>query len=978
MAGKNIRYFTIKLLRCALVFAVLWSCSSLDQGIKNKKDGVVSKIQSEQVNAFHGSSGKIYTAANWPHEKSDLQPDPSIIFKKLPNGFRYILMENHNPKNRVSMHLYVKTGSIYESESQQGLAHFLEHMLFDGSTHFKPDELVKYFQDIGMQFGADANAHTGFDETVYDMLLPRGDKKDLKKGLMVMKDFAEGALLLPSQVEKERRVVLSEKRTRDSASYRTYVATIKFEFPDAIISKRLPIGKEDVLKTADRNRLKKFYDTWYRPERMVLILVGDFDAKSADSLIEKTFSTLTSRAPPGIVPKFGSINHEGILPFYHYEKEAGNTTVSIEVVKKILPTPDSLDFQKKRLITDIADQIVNHRLDTLSRKADAPFTSASISSGIFLHKIKYAEISADCDPKNWKPSLSLIEQTLRKALKFGFTESELAREKKDFIAGLDNAVKEASTRESKVLARKIIWHLNADRVFMSPQQKKELFTPIIKSVTLKDVHDAFKNIWLSDHRLILVTGNEKLPDKYKDPNTQIRNSYLQSRTVAVSKPFEQKTVVFPYLQKPNRKGQIVHRKNIPDLGIVQVEFKNGVRLNLKKTDFKANQILVNLSFGRGKSCEPLNKSGLALLTANVMNESGLGMLKKDEIERALAGKNTTVLFSVGENRFLFKGNTVTREVSLLFELLYAHWVDPGFRQNAYERTLRRYRQRYMAMSKSIDGAMAIGGRRFLAGGDPRFGLPEYTQLKKWTLNDVKSWIGPRLGMDDIEISVVGDFDVESIIKLTSDYFGGLSLRRGDDQQKKVKIPVFPAGQSRTIDVSTKIQKGLVVVAYPTTDIWNINRTRRLSVLADIVSERLREQIREKMGAAYSTWAFNRPSHAYRGYGVFQAMAYVSPKEEAFLAKKIKKIISDLIKAGVTQDELHRALAPTLTSIKDMLRKNGYWLNTVLTGSEDHPQQLNWSRTIVEDYASISKEDVLRIARKYLNNGKAATLFIRPK
>lgn len=876
------------------------------------------------------------------------------------------------------MHLYVRTGSIYESKRQQGLAHFLEHMLFDGSTHFKPDELVKYFQDIGMQFGADANAHTGFDETVYDMLLPSGDRKGLEKGLIVMKDFAEGALLLPAQVEKERRVVLSEKRTRDSASYRTYVATINFEFPDAIISKRLPIGKEEILKSVDRNRLKIFYDTWYRPERMVLVLVGDFDVKSAEPLIDKTFSTLTPRAPPGTVPEFGSINHKGVQPFYHYEKEAGSTTVSIEVIEKIPSTTDSLDFQKKRLIMNIANQIVNHRLDTLSRKSDAPFTSASISSGIFLRKIKYAEISADCDPENWKPSLSLIEQTLRKALKFGFTQSELVREKKVFIARLDNAVKQASTRESNVLARKIIWYLNANRVFMSPGQKKELFTPMIKSVSLKDVHDAFKNIWLPDHRLVLVTGNVKLSDVYKDPKTQILDTYFKSRSVAVLKPIEKKTVMFPYLSKPKKEGRIAREKNILDLGIVQVDFKNGVRLNLKKTDFKADQVLVNLSFGQGKICEPLNKPGLALLTANVMNASGLGTLKKDEIERALAGKNTNVFFSVGENRFLFKGDTVSNEVPLLFELLYAHVVDPGFRKDAYERTLKQYRQKYMALSKSIDGAMAIRGRRFLAGGDPRFGLPDYKNLKKWTLDDVKSWIGPLFGNDDIEISVVGDFDVDSVIKLTSEYFGSLFLRHINDQRKEVKNPVFPSCRSRTISVSTKIQKGLIVVAYPTTDIWNINKTRRLSVLADIVSERLREQIREKMGAAYSTWAFNRPSYAYRGYGVFQAMAYVSPNEETLLVNKVKKIVSDLIKIGITQDELHRAVAPSLTRIKDMLRKNGYWLNTVLTGSKTHPQKLNWSRSIVKDYASISQEDILEMAEEYLNNDKAATLVIRPK
>ena len=969
--------FPAKLSLCAFVIVVLLSCSSIDQSFNRGKNPVVSEDHFKQLSGSQKALEQTNSSILWPHEKSDLQPDPTLVFKKLPNGFRYVLMENHYPKNRVSMHLYVLAGSTYESDTQQGLAHFLEHMLFDGSTHFQPEELVKYFQSIGMKFGPDANAHTGFDRTVYDMLLPEGDGESLENGLVVMKDFAEGALLLSSQVEKERRVVLSEMRTRDSSSYRTYISTINFEFPDAIISKRLPIGKEEVLKSTERRDLKKFYDTWYRPEKMILVLAGDFDAKLAATLIDNKFSSLAPRAPPGIVPEFGDISHKGVKPFYHFEKESGNTTVSIEAVKKVPPEPDSLDFQKKRLTKDIANQIVKHRLDTLARESDTPFTSASISSGNFLHQIKYAEISADCNPENWKDSLSLIEQTLRKALKYGFTESELARVKKDFLSELDNAVKEASTRNSHDLARKIIWSLNADRVFMSPEQKKELLASIVNSVTLKNVHDAFKEFWPSDDRLVLVTGNAKLTDINMDPETQILDTYFNSRSVTVSRPIKKSSVIFPYLPEPEKEGRIIRTNKIPDLGIVQVDFKNNVRLNLKKTDFKANQVIVNLAFGRGKSCEPLNMPGLALLTANVMNKSGLGVLKREEIERALSGKNTSVTFRVGEDRFLLKGETVTREVPLLFELLYAHFVDPGFRKEAYERSLKLYRQKYMALSSSIDGAMELSGVRFLAGGDNRFGLTDFTNFNKLSINDVRSWITQSIGNDDIEVSVVGDFDMESTIKLASKYFGSLSLKPIINQPKEKRLPVFPVGQSKAISASTKIQKGLIVVAYPTEDLWDISRTRRLSVLSAIISDRLREQIREKLGAAYTTFAFNRPSRVYPGYGVLQARAYVDPQEADGLIKNIKKILSDLVKDGLTRDELHRAIAPSLTSIKDMLRKNTYWLDTVLTGSEKYPQQIDWSRTINKDYASITQEEVSNLAEKYLDNHRTATIIVRP-
>jgi zinc protease len=969
MFKKRFDLFSAKFSFSVFIVAALLACFFINKSIASSNP---AKHLSKTNHAIeHNRSFDL-----WSYNKKDLHPDPALAFKKLPNGFEYILLKSQHPKNRVSMHLYIQAGSMHESDNQQGLAHFLEHMQFNGSTHFKPDELVKFFQSIGMQFGPDANAHTGFNETVYDILLPEGNKENLQKGLIVMKDYAEGALLLPSEIERERRVVLSEKRTRDSAPYRTYVKTLEFEFPDAIISRRLPIGREEILKKADQGQFKAFYDTWYRPDNLILVLVGDFDTELAGTLIEDKFSTITPRAPPGKIPDLGDIKHKGIKSFYHFEKESGNTTVSIEILEKILSIPDSYDVRKKELIEDIANRMVKYRLDTLIQKPGTPFTSASISSGIFLRQVKYADITADCNPENWEKSLSLIEQTLRQALIFGFTTSELTRVKKDLLSDLDNAVKSASTRNSKELASEIIWSLNSNRVFMSPQQEKELYAPIINAVTLKDVHDAFKAIWAPEHRLLLVTGNAKLIEK--NPETKILNTYQKSMQTAVSKAAEEKSLVFPYLPDPHKEGRITQTKKIPDLEIVQVDFRNGVRLNLKKTDFEANQVLINLSFGQGKSCEPLNKPGLALLTENVINESGLGTLTKDELKWAMAGKNTHVTFSIEEDRFLFKGETVSNEVSLLFQLLYAHIMDPGFRKDAYELSLKRYRQKYMELSKSIEGAMALSGSRFLAGGDHRFGLPDDGTFMKLTLDEIKSWISPLIGNNDIELSVVGDVDIDSIIQLTARYFGSLTLQSPVNTQKELKLPVFPVGQSQTLSVQTKILKGLIIVAYPTEDIWDINRTRRLSILSDIISDRLREQIREKLGSAYSTFAFNRPSTAYPGYGVLQAMAYIDPNESDMIIKEVKKIVSNIAKNGVTEDELKRAKEPTLTSIKDMFRKNGYWLNTVLTGSEIHPQRIDWSRTILKDYASITKERVSNIAKKYLVNDRSATIIIKPQ
>ncbi len=960
MSAKSFKRFFIGFFVLAVVFSVIGLFqAAVFPGTANAASGGVDEMPC------------------WPHEKSDLYPDPALVFGNLSNGFRYVLMENHEPKARVSMHLNIQTGSMNESDQEQGLAHFLEHMLFNGSTHFKPGELVKYFQNIGMEFGPDANAHTGFYETVYDVLLPEGNIEDLKKGLVVLKDYAEGAFLLQSEIDKERKVVLAEKRTRDSASYRTFVSTFKFELPDTRIPERLPIGKEDIIKNADRRLLKEFYDTWYRPENMVIVMTGDFDTDAAAELIKKNFSSISARAPRKSDADIGEINHQGIKPFYHFEKEAGNTTVSVEVIRKSDKTPDSFALQKKRLLKDIADRIVQDRLDAMVGKPGTPFTSAAISSGIYLRQVDYAAITADCSPEKWEEALSVIEQTLRQAVERGFTKSELKRVKKDFLSGLDNAVKKASTRNSSVLAREIISSLNNNRVLQSPNQERALFAPVINLAALKNVHEIFKKTWEPEHRLVLVTGNAKIPSGKNDPKDIILSSFNKSRNVKVLPPVEKKSVTFPYLPEPEEKGRIIAKTRIDDLGIVRVDFENGVRLNLKKTDFKADEVKVLLAFGSGRSAEPSKKAGLAALSEAVINESGLGSLEKDDVERALAGKNTTVFFEIDEDKFSLNGISVTKEIELLFQLLYAHLVDPGYRENAYNLSIKRFEQKYKALSSDIDGAMMLSGRRFLAGGDSRFGLPLFDELKRLTLEDIRSWIDGPLKHGRFEVSVVGDFDIDLMIDIVSRYLGSLPVRKGSEHSKRSDLPEFPVAQFMKIEVPTKINKGIVIVAYPSEDLWDINRSRRLSVLAEIFSDRLRENIREKLGAVYSAFAFNSPRRAYPGYGVFYSMAYIDPGQAGLIESQIKKIASDISKNGVTQEELKRALKPTLTSIKEMLGKNSYWLGTVLSQSLIYPQQLQWSRTILKDYASISADEVSALAKKYLDNSKAATIVIKP-
>lgn len=942
-------------------------------GVAAQSDTEARKVKT----ASAGDAGSAVVSPVWPHERSDLEPDPALHFGRLPNGFRYVLMQNQEPKNRVSMHLNVQVGSAHEKEEERGLAHFLEHMVFNGSTHFAPGELVKYFQKIGMQFGPDANAHTSYFETVYDILLPEGDLKSIDEALTVFKDFAAGALLLESEIDRERGVVLAEKRERDSASYRTHVAVSKFEFPDSILSKRFPIGTETVLRNVNRDQVKAFYDRWYRPDKMILVMVGDFDVQAAARMIGDRFADLTVRDGKPEDPDIGPIHHKGISPFYHFEKEAGNTQASIEVMKTVPERPDTKAFRLALWKREAAHRIVRERLEAALSAPHPPFSSAGIDGGFFLRKIEYAQIYAECSPEQWGRALAVLEKTLRQALEFGFTGSELARVKKEIAAEMDKAEAGAATRNSRYLARKLIAHLNSGRVFLSPVQEKTLFGDAIAAFTPDTVHHAFQAAWAPDHRLILVTGNADLTGYLDAPEDRIRRVFEASQEEPVKAPISRKGVRFPYLPEPEFPGKILRRTEIPDLGIVQVDFENGIRLNLKKTDFEANTVRANLIFGFGRSDAPAEFPGIGILAEAVVNESGVGRLNRHELEQALAGSNTQVGFRVAEDHFAFRGTSVTGEIPLLFQLMGTRLLNPAYREEAYRLAMKRFRQHYAEADHSVEDTLRFYGVPFLAGGDGRFGYPSWERFSQIPLEEVRGWLSENFERARLELSVVGDIPVEEVISLASRYFGSLGKRSGVERTRPVSGVRFPEGQTRVFPVDTRIPKALSVVAYLTEDIWHIGRTRRLNVLAQVLSERLRVTIRETQGAAYSPTAFHRPSRTYADYGMLWAMAYAKPDAIHTLVSEIASTAAALGRTEIPAEELQRAKEPILTGIKDTMRRNGYWLDTVLTGSRDHPEQLEWSKTILSDYAAVTPEEIRTLADTYLKKNRSAVMVFQP-
>ncbi|MEE4166383.1 MAG: insulinase family protein, partial [Desulfocapsaceae bacterium] len=701
----------------------------------------------------------------WPHELSDLAPDSDIVFGRLDNGFRYVLKKNQQPKGRTAILLDVDVGSLYELDEESGIAHFLEHMVFNGSTHFKPGELVEYFQDIGMSFGGDTNAYTTYDNTVYKIILPSSEKKMLEEGLLVMRDYARGALLAEAEIDRERGVILSEMNERNTASYRIYKQSSMFTLDGTLLPKRFAIGRKDVLERVDRTQMKRFYDKWYRPENMTLVMVGDLEIKQAEEAIIRQFSSMKGSREPFSCPEYGTLNHSGIKSFYYHEPDLGHTSVSIGVLQNKQPENDSFSLQVKNLHRYMAARILNFRLDQEREDQDSIFSSARFSINSILDHYQHSAITAATGGENWKEALAGINRILNQAIEYGFTGEETAMVQDELISYLERAVQTKDSMESLDIARNIVSSLNNNRVVQSAVQEERAYTTVIKNTTEKDLHEALLELWNQDVRLVEVIGDARMSEE--DPKEIIGAFYRNLQKEHISPRAVENTIEFPYLP-PTDPVEPVNSVQLSSVDATRYFYANGTVLNLKKTAFKENSTSVAIHFGTGEKSLP--KGGLSHLSEAVVNGSGTATLRESELSRALAGSSAQYRFGIGDESLRLAGSALSTDIETLFQLFQSILRDPGLRPEAYQAAMKRFDLMYKGMGNDINGGALLYLAPFFAGNNVTHGMVSQEEFRKLTLDDVKKWILPQFADAPLEITVVGDFEQSTIVELVSKYF----------------------------------------------------------------------------------------------------------------------------------------------------------------------------------------------------------------
>jgi zinc protease len=930
---------------------------------------------SAQHSAASDAPAAALAPGEWPQVHSDLTPDPNIRFGTLPNGMRYAIMRNATPPGQVSMRLRFDVGSEMERDDQQGLAHFLEHMAFNGSTNVPTrGEMVKDLERLGLAFGADTNAQTGFDATTYKFDLPKSDDQTVDTSLMLLREIAGNLLLDQGAMDQERGVILSEERLRDTPSYQVTKSRLAFLMDGQRPPQRFPIGLVPVIQSAKADLIADIYRRYYRPERATLVVVGDIDPAAMEAKIKARFADWQGKGPAGDDPSLGKVAARGTD--FHLAVEPGApTTVEMAWVTPPDLSADTVAKRRRELVEQLGLAVLNRRLATLSRAADPPFISAGAFRGNQLRAERITAVLAYAQPDHWKQATAAAETEVRRAVQYGVRPDELAREITESDAALKLAVSGAATRRTPSLAEDIVGTVDENDVETTPADDLALFEAATKDLTPADVSAALKNAFAGQGPLVFMS-TATAPD---GGVAAVRTAYEADRNQPVTAPEAPHQVDWPYTTF-GPIGKVAERKDVDDLDTVFVRFQNNVRLTVKSTKLREDQVLVKVRFGDGLAGMAPDRQTITW-AGGAFSEGGLRQISADDTERALAGQVYGVSFNAESDAFTLAGDTRTNDAPTQLEVLAAYVSDPGWRSQAFERfktfgaTLE---DQYAATDSGVLSRDLAG---LLHAGDRRWTFPSKFEIGTASADTLKDALTPALASGPIEVDIVGDITVDKAIEDVAETFGALPTR------PDWPAPAAPAhGASFPGPVATPVvethtgraDQGIALEAWPADDFYaSPNGARVNNILGRVMELRLTDVLRLREGVTYSPAAGAVASTVFPHYGYIEAEMEAPPQKLDGFFTDVAKIAADLRTTPVSDDELERAKKPAIEGLEKATATNEYWLNG-LAGAQTDPRRLAILRSAEAGLARVSAADIEKAAQTYLIDDKAWKLEIKPQ
>ena len=908
----------------------------------------------------------------WAQTYSDLPADPAILFGALPNGMRYAIMRNDTPTHQVSLRLCIGSGSLEEDDADQGLAHFMEHMSFDGSTHVPKGEMVKSLQRLGLGFGADTNAFTAFTETVFQFDLPEADARTVGTGLMLMREIAGNSTIAPDALNAERGVVLSEERLRDTPEFEALKQRLAFDFKDQLVAHRLPIGLVSVIKGATSEQMRALYHANYRPDRATLVVVGDIDPRAMEAEIRARFSDWPPVGPQTPSPDYGSppargpetqlIVRPGVAP-----------SISIDWVAPYDDTPDTRARERCDLVERIGLMALNRRFERQAHGDDPPFIQAAAFRQNFERSAKPATLELAFKPQGWRAALDAAVRTQRQAVQYGLSQAEVDREVVEYRVQLRNAAAGAATRRSPDIANEIARTVDDREVDTAPSEDLALFDADVRGLTAGEVSTALAHAFTGAGPLLSMDT----PDPVDGGEAAVAAAFAQARNASVAPPAAQAAKAWTYTDF-GAPGRVVEQRTVPDLGVTFVRFANGVRLTVKPTAFRKDQTLVSVRFNHGRLALPKD-SDPSTWAASAFIQAGLRGLSYEDVQQALASKTASIDLRLEDDAFAFNGTTRPQDLDVQLQLIAAYMTAPGWRPEAYQQARTEIGVALDTLSATPQGVETRDLAQLEHAGDDRWHVPTPAEVRDDPIAPFHSLMQHALSAGPLEVEVVGDVTVDQAVAAVAATFGALAPRPADAALSGDLAVRFPAPDPTPIlrTHTGRADQAIAYIAWPTFDLFSDpQRARAMNVAAEVLDSRLVDQIRIAEGATYSPVSRSDASETFPDYGYAFASVETPPAKIASFYASVDRITADIAQHGITADELQRARAPRLEALAKSQQTNEYWIARLANAATD-PERLTIIRDTLPGYVRLTADDVRRTAAAYLTSSRSWRFEVEP-
>ncbi|MBI1403602.1 MAG: insulinase family protein [Porphyrobacter sp.] len=908
----------------------------------------------------------------WAFEDSDVPVDPGYTFGRLDNGMRYVIRRNATPEGTAMVRMRIDSGSLAENEAERGLSHYLEHMAFNGSKGIPEGEMVKLLEREGLAFGADTNASTGFENITYMLNLPRNDAALLDTALMLMRETASELTIAPDAVDRERGVILAERRDRAGFQQRNYEDNVAFVAPGARYGERIPIGTIAVLESATAAQIRALYERTYTPANTVLVVVGDYPVETVEAAIRARFADWTP-APAPAEPEAGPVDvtRKGLTDI-HIDP-ALSESVTISRLAAWEDRPDTLANRHEALLRSLGYRIVNRRLARLARGGDAPFRGASFGSGDIFEDARITSLSVSSADGEWAKGVQAAVREVNQALTYGFTQAEIDEQLANIRTALENAVKSGETRSHGVFVSGALNLASEERVPTTPEWQLADFERSAPDMTPQAVWEALlRDAAPLEEPLIRFTGRTAPGGG----EAALRDAFAQGMALPIAAPADNGPLDFAY-DDFGTPGTILSDTTEPRLGLRMIRFANGVRLTLKHTDVREDRIAFSLLVDGGDLMNT-REAPLRVALADALALGGLGRHSQDELSSVLAGRSVSFGLGSGAEGFTAGGNTTRRDLTLQMQLLAALLTDPGYRPEGEERFRKGLDNYFATLDATPARALgsALGG--ILSDDDPRFTLQPKEAFFALDYAQLRAAIADRLANGAIELALVGDLDEDAAIAAVAGTLGALPEREPEfNPREEARTRGFTATRGRrTLTHRGEADQALLRWTWPTTDDADLAETLRLDLLARVVRIELTEKLREELGQAYSPSAGASNSRIYHGYGTFDLAVSVDVEKVEAARAAVGDLVAALRDTPPSEDLLERARRPLLERYDNALKDLGGWLGLAARAQSD-PDRLDRWFAAPDLIRAITPTELQATAARWLPEGEAVEIAVLP-